>query len=325
MFGFAKMSALLMSQDSKPEEVRTVGQQSLSLLQGRDEAELGRLQSVSDFNTLSPLGKQEKIMQLQAAEKGSGSGRSPPRRKLKRFPAKARGPYVQEKVATAARLEADEYLRPVQEEEEALAAMRALERTQIERHSDTNMNLAKAYRNKLEAANEHMMNVIAKQTRHLQGVIKVLDFQQEQQKDPTNQLAFKDYFALKGIMLQREQAARQKLLEEEEGKRLEELCNKTGKTTTAFTHTNMPSSEMPSGAQTHREDDKTETAYERGTEAHTVLELNQQIQDAELATPRQVGRDPIVGDDDFFYEHQGLAASHSPHRVGLQHGGVQAG
>ena len=151
--------------------------------------------------------------------------------------------------------EADEYLRPVQEEEDALAAMKALERTEIDRNSEASMNLAKAYRNKLTAANEHMMNIIYKQTKHLQSVIKVLDFQQEQQKDPSNQLAFKDYFELKGIMLKREQAARQKLLEEEEARRLEELCSKTGKTTTAFTHTNMPSSEMPSGARSHREDD----------------------------------------------------------------------
>ena len=41
-------------------------------------------------------------------------------------------------------------------------AMKALERTQIERTADTNMNLAKAYRNKLAAANEHMMNIIFK-------------------------------------------------------------------------------------------------------------------------------------------------------------------
>ena len=60
----------------------------------------------------------------------------------------------------------------------------------------------------------------------------------------------------------------------------------------------MPSSEMPSGTQTQREDDKTETMFERTTErvteTHTVMDLNTQIQDEEneygLNNLKKVGR-----------------------------------
>ena len=76
-------------------------------------------------------------------------------------------------------------------------------------------------------------------------------------------------------MLQQEAARRQKLLEEEEARRVEELCSKTAGATTAITHTSMPRSEMPSGTHTQRDDGQTETMFERGTEAHTVMDLNQ--------------------------------------------------
>ena len=143
-------------------------------------------------------------MEIQAAEKGNTLDPSKIKHKLKRFPLKVKGPFVQERVSTAQKVkeqEQDDYLRPVQEEEESIAAMKVLEHSEIERDANTNMNLAKAYRNKLAEANEHMMNIIYKQTKHLQNVIKVLDFQQEQQKDPNNHLAFKDYFELKEIMI----------------------------------------------------------------------------------------------------------------------------
>ena len=55
---------------------------------------------------------------------------------------------------------------------------------------------------------------------------------------------------------------------------MDELCSKTAGATTAITHTSMPRSEMPSGTQTQREDDKTETIFDRGTEAQTVMDLN---------------------------------------------------
>ena len=76
-------------------------------------------------------------------------------------------------------------------------------------------------------------------------------------------------------MLKREQAARQNLLEEEEARERDEAYNKTAGATTAITHTSMPRSEGPSGTQTVHPDDKTETMFERGTEAATAMALNQ--------------------------------------------------
>ena len=75
---------------------------------------------------------------------------------------------------------------------------------------DQNMNLAKAYRKRLALANDHMINVIYKKSKELQNTIKVLDYQQQLQKNPNSKHATKDYFEVKEIMLKKEAADRQK-------------------------------------------------------------------------------------------------------------------
>ena len=51
----------------------------------RDEAEFSRMQSVAEFGMLSPMEKQEKIMQMQANEKGNTVDHSKDKPKLKRY------------------------------------------------------------------------------------------------------------------------------------------------------------------------------------------------------------------------------------------------
>ena len=108
------------------------------------------------------------------------------------------------------------------------------------------MALLKEFKKKIENSNMHMSQGITQHSKKLQTIIKVLDLQQELQKDPTSALGFEKYSAIKEIYKQQQEDLK---VANRKNKRADAILAGEGTTTLAPSHTELVS-EDDKGATT---------------------------------------------------------------------------
>ena len=127
------------------------------------------MRSISMFSKLTLAERQERVLKIQSEQKAIQNMELPqPKRGLKVFGLTPTKPYVQEVAKAKAESSKEQNQVPIHEELEVKEAMRVLDKSEsIGGSQDMSLNLVKAYKKRLGEANDHMINVIYKQSKEL--------------------------------------------------------------------------------------------------------------------------------------------------------------